>query len=114
MAIRTDFNPFGLTINVVATDFVAKPGRGRPQTNPYVTIDLSGVSELCSNPEIGEKRIRNEAFKLLRNHLGINPKTLIIESPKGDGRWIVKDDSCRNDFTVTVGSITPDADNIFG
>lgn len=113
MAIRTDFNPFALTLTVVASDFVTKTGRGRPQTNPYVTLDLSEVKDLCTDSKT-EKRIRNEAMKLLRNHLAVDAKCLIIESPKNDGRWIIKDDSCRQDFHVTVSSITPDSDDIFG
>ncbi len=113
MAIRTNFNPFGLTLTVSATDFAVKSGRGRPQTNPYVTIDLSDVADLCTD-EASTKRIRNEAWKLLRNHLAIDAKTMIVPNPKDDGRWIIKDDSCRQDFHVKVSSLQVDADNIFG
>lgn len=112
MAIRTDYNPYGLEISFTACDFVKREGRGRPQTNPYVSIDLSAVSDLCGSE--GEKRVRNEAFKLLRNMLAIDPKALIVTDPRGTGKWIIKDDSVRADLTVCVTSVNVADDDIFG
>lgn len=113
MAIRTDHNPFGLTLTVSFSDFAKREGRGRPQTNPYVTIDFSeDLKDLLAKE--GEKRIRNEAFKLLREQMCVNPKAAIVPNPKGDGRWIIKDDSCRTDVYVIVSGIEVEDDNIFG
>lgn len=113
MAIRTEYNPFGLTLDVSFSEFQTREGRGRPQTNPIVTLDLSGVSELCSG-DVGEKKVRLEAFKLLRNHLAVDAKAVIVEHPKLQGSWILKSEAVRSNVHVKVGSVTPSDDNIFG
>lgn len=112
MALRTNYNPFCLNLALTFSDFEKREGRGRPQTNPYVTLDLSAVSGLVSDE--GEKRIRNEAFKLLRNQLGIDAKAPIVERPGVAGVWVIKDDSVRSNVAVVVTAANPEADNIFG
>lgn len=113
MAIRTAHNPFNLKLDVVVSAFAEKsPGRGRPQANSYCTVDLSGVKALCDVET--EKRVRNEAFKLLRNHLAIDSDTPIVPHTKVDGAWIIKTRATGGNVHVKVSSETPAADVIFG
>ena len=114
MAIRTAHNPFNLKLDVAVAPFADKKvGRGRPQANSYLTVDLSEVKDLFTD-EKSEKRIRNEAFKLLRNHLAIDANTPIVPHTKVEGGWIIKTRATGGNVHVTVSSETPDADNIFG
>jgi len=112
MALRTSFNPFGIYLNLSFSDFEQPGGRGRPQTNAILTLDMSGVENLCALE--GEKRVRNEAFKVLRSHLALDPRAAIIPHPKFEGAWLLKDDTtCRN-VHVTVTSVCVLDDVIFG
>lgn len=112
MALRTSFNPFGIFLTLSFSDFNQPGGRGRPQTNAIVTIDMSAVEDLCAKE--GEKRVRNEAFKVFRSHLALDSRAAIIPHPKFEGAWLLKDDAtCRN-VHITVTSISVLDDVIFG
>jgi hypothetical protein len=112
MALRNSFNPFGLIVTLSFSDFEVRTGRGRPQTNAVVTLDMTGVADLVASE--GDKRVRNEAFKLVRNQLAIDSKAPIIPNPKDNGTWLIKDTATGRNVHVVVTAIEIEADSIFG
>lgn len=94
-------NTINVTIALTTVPMRDRTGqRGRPQKHPQVALDFDGASKALE--AFGEKKIRCEAFRLLREALGVGETVPCTEHPKDPSIHILKAMCGRNDFVVTV------------
>lgn len=73
--------------------------RGRPQTNPRVTLSFEGLDSLMIDKGVTEKQIRRAAFADMRRLLGLDPKTVVVDCKT---HHIVKTTERQQNIHITV------------
>lgn len=81
-------NKVNLTLEITTTPFRINAGRGRPQSNPQVNLDLSEAGSLLEAH--GEKLVRLAAFRAAKEQLGVDAACVIAEHPKTAGSYVLK------------------------
>jgi len=107
-------NTINLTIALTPVPMRDRTGqRGRPQKHPQIGLDLGGAAKALE--AFGEKKVRCEAFRQLREVLGVGETVPCTEHPKDPSLHILKAVCGRNDFVVTVSdgpeAVTVDAES---
>ncbi len=81
-------NIVNLSLEITTTPFRTNTGRGRPQSNPQVTLDYSEAQGLLDTH--GEKLVRLAAFRAAKAQLGVDAACVIAEHPKAPGTYVLK------------------------
>lgn len=81
-------NNVNLALEITTAAFRVNTGRGRPQSNPQVTLDFSEAGSLLETH--GEKLVRLATFHTLKAQLGVDAACVITEHPKTPGTYVLK------------------------